>query len=83
METFPKLIISKQFSKFFLFSHFPSCCDTPLCGCGSGVQSLFHVLMECNCSENSHNAINQLIVICENVIDRNMLTKDKRNSTEP
>ena len=39
------------------------------------MQSLFHVVFECNCSENSHNT-NQLIGTCENVIDRNMLTED-------
>ena len=60
----------------FLFTYFPSCCDTPLCGCGSGVQLLFHVVFECNCSENSHNTINQLIDTCENVIDCIMVTEN-------
>ena len=68
----------------FLFTHFFSCCDTPLRGCGSGVQSLFHVVLQCNCSENSHNAINQLTVACENVIDcNNVDRKLECNSTEP
>ena len=42
----------------FLFTHFLSCCDTPLCGCGSVVKSLFHVVFECNCSENITPSIN-------------------------
>ena len=77
METLSlSLLYPNNLLNSFLFTQFPSCCNTPLCGCGSGVQSLFHVVFECNCSENSHNTINQLIVTCENVIDRNMLTED-------
>ena len=30
----------------FLFTHFPICCETPLCGCCENVQSLFHVVFE-------------------------------------
>ena len=41
------------------------------------MQSLFCVVFDCNCSENSQNTIDQLTVACENVIDRNMLTEDK------
>ena len=61
----------------FLFAYFFSCCETPLCGCGGGVKSLFYVVFECNCSENRQNIINQLIVTCENVSDRSILTRYK------
>ena len=60
----------------FLFTHFPTCCETPLCGCRENVQSLFHVVFECNCCENSQNTIDKLIAACECDVDCNVSTED-------